>query len=142
MSLNSCEIQEVFGRVWVQTILKPFLWSSSLCQNRYPIVNWPLRSTIELCFEFFHNIVKSYCTTLLTESRWVDVYPFSFKNRIRNGRERGFAFATSFPVTLCTTFSREMVSNLSGYVFVNSVHNSNPRSCSVSSRDSIMISMP
>ena len=32
MSMNFSEIQEVFGRVRVQTVLKLFLWSSSFCQ--------------------------------------------------------------------------------------------------------------
>ena len=57
MSLNCSEMQEVLGRVRVQAILKPFLWSSSLCQTSYPIVNWPLRSFIELCLDF--SIISS-----------------------------------------------------------------------------------
>ena len=40
---------------------------------------------------------------------------------------RGLALATSFPVTLCGAVSREMVSDVSVFVFVNSIHNSNPR---------------
>ena len=66
MSLNCSEMQEVLGRVRVQVTLKPFLRSSSLCQTSYPIVKWPLRSTIELCLEFFHNIVKSYCSIIFS----------------------------------------------------------------------------
>ena len=49
-------------------ILEPFLWSSSICQERYPIVTWPLRSTIELCLEFFHNLVKSHCSIIFSRN--------------------------------------------------------------------------
>ena len=35
-------------------------------------------------------------------------------------------------VTLCSTFSKEMVSDVSVTYLLNSVHNSNPRNCSVS----------
>ena len=47
------------------------------------------------------------------------------------GFGRGFAFAASFAVTLCSTFSGKGFRRFS-YIFVNSVHNMNPRSCSVS----------
>ena len=52
MSLNSFEIQEMFGRGRVHAVLKPFL-RSSFRQDSYPGFNWPLRSTIKLCLEFF-----------------------------------------------------------------------------------------
>ena len=38
--------------------MEAFLWSSSFCQESYPSINWPSRSTIELCLEFFHNVIK------------------------------------------------------------------------------------
>ena len=50
-----CSVEEVR----IQTILKSFLGSSSFRQNRYPIVNWPLQSTIELYLpEFFQDVVS------------------------------------------------------------------------------------
>ena len=42
------------------------------------------------------------------------------------------AFATSFPVTLCSTLSSWIGFWRFGYVFVNSIRNANPRTCSVS----------
>ena len=69
MSLNYFKIQEVLGRVRVQAILKPFLWSSPLCQTSYPIVNCPLRSTIKLCLEFS---IISLNSTAPSSSRGID----------------------------------------------------------------------
>ena len=60
-SLNCSQIREVLGRVRVHAIWEPFLWSSSFCQRGCPRINWPSRSSIELCPEFFHYLVKSCC---------------------------------------------------------------------------------
>ena len=142
------------GRVWVQAILKPFLWSSSLLQTSYPNVNWPLRSTIELCVEFFHNIVNrpppsssqgidgscrsnlimTFDTIQQSLRNLSGLISIQFLSRtgiemgdcVTVGFGRGFAFATGFPATLCSTFSREMVFWRFGYVFVNSIYISNP----------------
>ena len=38
--------------------------------------------------------------------------------------ECDFAFATGFPVTLCSLFSREMTCHSWEFIFVNSVHTS------------------
>ena len=35
--------------------------------NRY----WPLRSTIELCLELFHDVVKSYCSIIFSRNWWI-----------------------------------------------------------------------
>ena len=43
---------------------------------------------------------------------------------------RGLAFETSLPVALCSAFSKEMVFWRFCYIFVDSVHDSNPWSCS------------
>ena len=50
---NCSEIQEMFGRIRVQAVLKPFLRSSFFCQESYPSTSCPLRSTIECCLVFF-----------------------------------------------------------------------------------------
>ena len=90
---------------WVQAILEPFLWSSSFCQESYPSITWPMRSTIKLCLDFFHKVIKPHCTIIFSRNWWImsqqsdhafltlqnnlhgffwiDVYPFSFTNRKR-----------------------------------------------------------
>ena len=106
VSLNCSETKEVLGTVKVHVILKPFLWSSSLFQTSYPIVNWPLRSSIELYLGFFpwyrqivllHHLLEElmqqsdhgfwHCETILTESLSIDVHPDSFTNKNRNGTQ-------------------------------------------------------
>ena len=68
MSLDCSERQNVSGWVRVQTILKPFLLSSSSGQNRYPIFNWPLQSTIEpFLLDFFYIIMKYHCSVSFEE---------------------------------------------------------------------------
>ena len=61
--------------------------------------------------------MNRHCQTILIESFCIDVYPFSFPNRVRNGANvtvgLGSSFATSFPVTLCSTFPVGMVSDVS-----------------------------
>ena len=69
---------------------------------------------------------------------WLDVYPFSFTNRNRNGRK----WHSRLWLWLCLRNKFHCNSVLIifkgngfwrfAYVFVNSVHNSNPRYCSVS----------
>ena len=115
---------------------------------------------IELYLEFYHNIVKSYCSiiflgnwwimsqwcdhdfwhceTILTKSLRIDVYPFSSRTGIEMGDSVtagfgcGFAFATNFPCnSVLNVFKRKSFWRL-GYMFVNSIHSSSPRSCSVS----------
>ena len=66
MSLDCSEIRSVSGGVRIQAILKPFLGSSSFCQKRNPIIDWPLRITIELfpflLFEFYNKIFTFHCS--------------------------------------------------------------------------------
>ena len=64
MSLDCSEIQEKFGRIRVQSILNPFLRSSSLRQESYPSFNCPLRSTIKLWLKLLCQVVKSYCSII------------------------------------------------------------------------------
>ena len=138
MALKNRKCLEELG---VQAILKPFLGSFSLCQTSYPIVNWPLRSTIELCLAFS---IRSSNRTAPSSSRGIDgscrsnlimasdtvrqswriqsgLKSIQFLSRtgiemgdsVTVGIGRGFAFATGFPVTLCSELSREMVSDVS-----------------------------
>ena len=68
MSLDCSEIQEMFGRIRVQAALRPFLWSSSFCQESYPSIIGPLRSTIEFCLELFCQVVKSHFSIVFSRS--------------------------------------------------------------------------
>ena len=134
-------MQEVFGRVRVQAILEPFLWSSSFCQESYPSINWPLRSTIELFLEFFHKVVKSYCSIIFSRkgrimSQWSDhgswqcktifmdfsglmsIHYLSRKgieivDNVTAGFSRGPAFATVSLQLCAQRLSQEMVSDVS-----------------------------
>ena len=54
-----------------QAVLEPFLWSSHFYQKSYPRINWPLRSTTELCLELFHNVVKSHCSIICSRNWWI-----------------------------------------------------------------------
>ena len=133
--------KEVLIRVSVQAILKPFLWSSSLCHKSYPIVNWPLRSTIELCIDVsilssnrtapsssrgIHgscrsNLIMAFDTvkqpwrnlTGLISIQFLSRQRIEMVNSVIVGFGRGFAFAKGIPVTWCSTFSRETVSDVS-----------------------------
>ena len=142
MSLNCSEVREVLGKIGNQEKLKPFLWSSSLCQRSYQIVNWPLRSTIELRLEFFHDIVISYCSTIFRKKLmdhvgviWSCLLALQ-NNLVGTSQDWGLSisfhdeekqwetvsqqasfvallFATNFSVTLCLTFPNGMISDVS-----------------------------
>ena len=45
---------------------------------------------------------------------------------VTTGFGRGFAFATGFPVTLCSTFSREMVSDDQDFTYRNVLDEDRP----------------
>ena len=53
-------------------------------------------------------------------------------NSFTTSFSRGCPFARSLTVTLCSHFPKELVSDVPDYIFLRSVHNSNPTSCSVS----------
>ena len=160
--LNVPELLGYTGSAWrvrVQALLKPFNWSSSLCQTSCPIVNSPLRSTIERCLDFPY-IVKSYCS-ISSSTNWNHVAviwsrnlsglisnQLLFTNRNRNGRQchsghwSWLCFRNKFPCNSVLNVFKRNGFWLFGYVCVNSIHNSNPRNCSVSKQVSTMISIP
>ena len=62
-----------------------------LRQTSYPIVNWPLRDNIELCFAIFllYRPIGGSCRSdvIMALSLWIEFYPDSFTNKNRNGRQ-------------------------------------------------------
>ena len=97
MFVDCCEIQEVFGRVKIQTILKPFLLFSSFCQEAYPNLSWTERSNLKLWLKHFCQISQiSLIRLLLDELSRHDAEIWSEKN----DTSKQLAFATSFPVLL------------------------------------------
>ena len=142
MSLNCFEIQEVLGRVTVQAILKPFLWSSSFFAREFVYastvhserptnftLNFSIRSS-NLTAPSSSREIDSSCRSYLIMA--FDTVQLSWRNlsglmslqffsrtgiemwsSVTVGIDLGFPFATSYPVTLCSTFSREMVSHVS-----------------------------
>ena len=169
MSLNCSEIQEMFRRMRVQTILKPFLLSYSFCQEANPSLNWPVRSSRKPWLEQFCQIVTSYCSiffsnwivmsqwsdhklwyfqTTLAEFAWFNVYPFSLTIRNRHKRQRssgvgrGLAFATGFPVLLHSTLVTEISSDLSVTYLLIAFTTRTQETIRSRNKDSIMISTP
>ena len=63
----------------------------------------------------------------IVKRSWQNLSGFmSIRDSVAPSFGRGIAFATGFFVTLCSTFSREMVSDVSVTYLLNAVHDLNP----------------
>ena len=161
MHLNCSEIQEVLGIVRVQATLKLLNWSSFLCRQVIQSLidhcevpsNFALNSSIisstrtapssswGIDGSCRNNLIMAFDKVKQSWRNLSELMSIQFLSRtgiemgdsVTVGFGCGFAFGTGFPVTLLNVFffTRNGFWRF-GYVFVNSIHNSNPRNCSVS----------
>ena len=127
VSLNCSKVQELIGRVWIHTILKSFLRSSSCCWIWCPIFKQPLlRSSLCHCSgslrRFLEGLIDDVAiiewllltlhnTILIVWTLCFNVNPFPFKNRNRNWCQRccgllsWSCFSNEFPEAVSYSFS-------------------------------------
>ena len=123
-SIDQCEIPSNFA-------LNFSAKSSNLTaptNSRWTVSTW--RNSLILIF--------ATSKTTLTEFSWFNVYPFSFTMRNRHKRQREsklWSWSTLRDKFPCTSVLKVCNKNFLwrfSYVFVDFVHDANPRNCSVS----------
>ena len=147
MSLDCWETEEMFGGMRVQATLKTcssfarLLFQAWMDQCKVPGNFWtvlpslPSRQILllhHLLDELYHRVavVKSWISTLLTnfvEFSWINVYPFLFMVRKGHKSQRENRLIRS------RRLHHEFLLR-SRHVFVDSVHDANPRNCLLSKK--------
>ena len=158
MALNFSKVQKSFRRMGSTQYSNLFLIPHPLCKKlRHVRIDQCGEHVIldSVLFSIYWVIMSQksdhqlrYLQTILIKSSWFHVYPLSFKVRNTYRRQRWIwcllwsCLCNKFPCTLLSnTFNVSLFRHL-GYVFVDSVHDPDPRKVLSSNRDSIMISTP